>query len=119
MRFYFIIFVLFFFVSCSKQKNIQRKIEGTWTFVKQINVDGTEVAKNDIYIFQEGSSTNGLPLFIYSSDTTELLYKVNKKGLDVDFTQTDGSFVENWRIDFLDKDMLVLKTGYAFQIFER
>jgi len=119
MRFLLFIFVLFFIVSCSKQKKIYKKIEGTWTFVKQINVDGSEEVKNDIYIFQEGSSTDGLPLFIYGSDTTELVYKVNKKGLDVDFTQTDGSFVENWRIDFLDKDMLVLKTGYAFQIFER
>lgn len=119
MRFYFIIFVLFFFVSCSKQKNIQRKIEGTWTFVKQINVDGSEDIKNDIYLFQEGSSTTGLPLFIYSSDTSELVYTVNKKGDEVKLTQTDGSFIENWRIDFLDKNMLVLKTGYAIRIFER
>lgn len=119
MRFYFIISVLFFIVSCSKQKNIEQKIAGSWTFVKQINVDGSEEVKNDIYIFQEGSSTDGLPLFIYGSDTTELVYTVNKKGDEVKFSDPNVNLSEVWRIDFIDKDMLVLKTGYAFQIFER
>ncbi|MFN6077249.1 MAG: hypothetical protein ACK46Y_16970 [Fluviicola sp.] len=119
MRFLLFIFVLFFIVSCSKQKKIYKKIEGTWTFVKQINVDGSEEVKNDIYIFQEGSSTDGLPLFIYGSDTTELVYTVNKKGDEVKFSDPNDTLSEVWRIDFLDKDMLVLKTGYAFQIVER
>lgn len=119
MRFNFFILFFVFFVSCSKQKNIQRKIEGKWTFVKQINVDGSEDIKNDIYLFQEGSSTTGLPLFIYNTDTTEIVYTVNKKGDEVKYTTIDGSFIENWRIDFIDKDQMVLKTGYAFRIFEK
>lgn len=119
MRFNFFILFFVLFVSCSKQKNVQRKIEGKWTFVKQINVDGSEDIKSDIYLFEEGSSTTGLPLFIYSTDTTQIVYTVNKKGDEVKYTAQDGTFIENWRIDFLDKDMLVLKTGYAFRIFER
>ncbi len=106
--------------ACSKQKFVHKRFVGTWKFIKQIDNDGSEILKTDTYFFEEGISSNSNLLHVFGSDTLELLYLVNKKGTEVKFFDANtNAIIENWRIDYQTKDLLVLKTGYAICIYER
>jgi hypothetical protein len=112
--------LIFILSACSKQKVVQKRFVGTWKFTKQINNDGSEILKTDIYVFEAGIASNSNLLHVFGSDTLELSYLLNEKGNAVKFFDAKtNEIIENWLIDYQKKDLLVLKTGYAICIFER
>ncbi|MDF3029148.1 MAG: hypothetical protein K0S23_3455 [Fluviicola sp.] len=111
MRIVLLIFSLFFFFSCAKQRVVNR-LEGRWKYTKMLMNNGEYIEHSEVYEFEGGDKDDesGLPFVIYGQDTTQWTYQVVKKNVIRIKNSVTNSEID-WLIEDMDKNSLIFRVA--------
>lgn len=115
----FFLFSLFLFSACKKAR-VYRRIDGTWLFVKRLEINGSYSQHNSIYSFSKGknSKSEEYALQIRDSDTTNLTYKVIKSDV-IQLRVVDSDSTYNWLLEDMDNKTMVVRDALGAMFFEK
>lgn len=122
MRFVFVVILTLVLLACEKQRLVNA-LEGSWTYTKLLQKDGSYVYFTDTYVF-EGGEADGksfLPLTISGSDTIQASYCVKKKVAEMQITYkvSSGDSLVNYNIEDWDKNSFIIRGLEGAMFFDK
>lgn len=118
MRWLLVFSMVLALLSCSRNRKVVNRIEGTWRLTDMLLNDGSHIYPNDIYVFEKGIyGGKGYARWIrYTSDYSDTLngsYFVVKKGNELILRNDETTPVQadTCRIDDMDKNMLIIRSS--------
>lgn len=118
MRLVLVFSMILVLLSCSKNKKVVNRIEGTWRLKDLMLNDGSHVYPNDIFVFEKGiyGGKEYASWTRYAADYSDTLkgsYFVVKKGNELILRNDEATPVQadTCRIDDMDKNMLIIRSN--------
>jgi hypothetical protein len=118
MRLLLVFSMILILLSCSKNRKVVNRIEGTWRLTDLMLNDGSHIYPGEIHVFEKGAY-GGKEYARWTrytadySDTTAGSYFVVKKGNEVILRNDESAPVQadTCRIDDMDKNMLIIRSN--------